>query len=341
MADGQLKTVGKLKSVGDEELRQWLETFLAEHPHLTLAELSRSEHIGMSHPALHAYLKGTYFLEKEVGGSGVNPENTKIEDKVRAYRDKVEGTVRHGFKNSFIKTRSWQQFQHACMTAINENVIVIVYAKPGVGKSRCMAEFSTEQMRTRPIEILCSANITTRYFVQKIAKQCSISDTKPTAQLEDLIADKLKKNPRPLFVDQANYLNEKGLGTICYLWERARIPIVLFGTHDLKDLFARSSLTEDVRVQLSSRIAMHYPLKELSREEVASIVTRVLGDRATPKVLAHIYNATHGNHRHLDMVLPRLSQMVDKNLERLDDPEDDKVTMESLIDNVASRLMIG
>jgi DNA transposition AAA+ family ATPase len=337
--NGHIKIVGGGRDVGDEKLRLWLDEYIKEHPHMTTAELSRSNQIGMSRTALDAYLDGTYFLATGAGGMGVSPKNSKLEDKIRTFRDRVEGTERHGYKNSFIQTRSWMQFQHACKTAIEENVIVIVYGKPGVGKSRSMKQFETDRMTTLPVEILCSANITTRYFVQKIARQLGLSDVPPTAKLEDMIVDRLKKSPRPLFVDQANYLNEKALGTICYIWELARIPIVLLGTHDLKELFTRSTLTEDVRVQLSSRIAMHYPLMELSLDEVRTIVTRVLGDaRATNEVIAQIHNATLGNHRHLDMIMPRIAQAIDKNADRLDEG---KVKVDQLVERAARKLMVG
>lgn len=345
MQRASVNVVGGGRDVGDEELRQWLESYIAGHPHLTTTVLAHPDQIGGSRTQLDSYLNGTYFLPKAQGGMGVNPANSKLEGNIRAYRERVEGTVRHGYHNSFLQTRSWQQFQHACNTAIRENVIVIVYAKPGVGKSRCLMEYSTARLKTMPITVLCSANITTRYFVQKIAQQAGVRDNIPTAKLEDLICEKLKKNPRPLFVDQANYLNEKALGTICYLWERVRLPIVLIGTHDLKELFTKSNLTEDVRVQLSSRIAMHYPLKELSVEEVKTIVTAVLGSRATPYVIAHIMKATNNNHRHLDMILPRVSAAIDKHADgtgKLISPADGKeVSVEELIDDAASRLMVG
>jgi DNA transposition AAA+ family ATPase len=261
-----------------------------------------------------------------------------LEEKIRAYREKVEGTERHGYTNTFLDTRSWMQFQHACKTAVEENVIVVVYAKPGVGKSRCLQEYSTAKMMTMPMMILCSANITTRYFVQKIARENGLDDRLPTAALEDKIADKLKRTPRPLFVDQANYLNEKGLGTICYLWEKARIPIVLIGTKDLFELFTTSRLTEDVRAQLSSRVAMHYPLMELSIEEVKTIVTRMLGEKATNEVIKQIYNTTNGIHRHVDMMLPRLSEIISKNETEL---KQGAVTIEALIERAGRRLMVA
>lgn len=334
----KLQIAGGSKSVGDEDLRQWLETYIAEHPHLTTNELSRSHHIGKSKTALDAYLNGTYFLSKEAGGHGVNPSKSDIEPSIREYREKVEGTVRHGYKNSFIETRSWMQLQHACKTAIEENVIIVVYGKPGVGKTRCLREFSNSRMSTLPIEILCSANITTRYFVQKIAQQLKVNDNLPTAKLEDVIAEKLKRSPRPIIVDQANYLNEKGLGAICYIWDLARVPFILSGTKDLHELFTRSSLTEDVRVQISSRVAMHYPLMELSIEEVKTIVKHVLGSRATPKVISNLYNAVHGNHRHLDMILPRIAALIDVNQNGNEISEADLIAM---TDKAASRLMVG
>lgn len=335
-AANKLTVVGS--DVGDEDLRLWLTDYLAEHDHITTNEIARTDHIGASKTALDAYLNCTYFLDKDAGGMGVNPKNSNLEPKIRAYRNKVEGTVRHGYKNSFIETRSWKQLQHACKTAIEESVIVVVWGKPGIGKSRCSLEFANNSTKTRPIEILCSANITTRYFVQKIARELGLSDLPPTAKLEDMIVERLKDKPRPFFVDQANYLNEKALGSVCYIWEKSRIPIVLIGTKDLFELFTRSSLTEDVRVQLSSRVAMHYPLMELSIEEVKTIVIRVLGDRATPDVVRHIYEATHGNHRHLDMVMPRLAQSIESNREGLDNGH---VTMDKLVDKATSRLLVG
>ena len=340
MAEAKLKIVGGTNAIGDEELRLWLEKYIEDHPHLPTSVLARDDHIGGSRTQLDAYIAGTYFIPKESGGLGVNPKNSKVETNIRAYRERVEGTIRHGYSNSFIETRSWMQFLHACKTAIEENVIVVVYAKPGVGKSRAVQEYSQMKMTTMPIQILCSANITTRYFVMKIARECGLDDKAPTAQLEDRIAEKLKRNPRPIFVDHANYLNEKGLGTICYLWEKARIPFILIGTQNLFDLFTTSRLTEDVREQLSSRVAMHYPLMELSIEEVKSICHRALGKYATNAAVEKLFNFTHGNHRHLDMILPRVRQYAETpdNAALL---QNDITYMEDIINKASSRLMIG
>src|ERR1700754_2015463 len=113
----------------DEELRLWLVGHIERNPHLTTVVLSRKEagYIGASKPQLDAYVKGIYFLPKENGGMGINPKGSNIETLVRNYRETVEGTVRHGYANSFIKTKTWHQLRLACSTAIEEKVIVVVY----------------------------------------------------------------------------------------------------------------------------------------------------------------------------------------------------------------------
>ena len=341
MTEANLKIVKSNQYEPDEKLRLWLKQFIAEHPHLPTTVLERDDHIGYSRTALDAYINGTYFLPKASGGVfSKPPQKSKIEDKIRAYRDKVEGITRHGIKEGFIYTRLWQQFQFLCKTAIEEKAIVIGYGKPGVGKSRALQEYKTEKMTTMPIEIFCSVNITTRYFVQKIAKEVGVDTHPPTAQLEDLIAEKIKKSPpRLLVVDQANYLNEKALGTICYLWEKAnRNPIVLLGTKDLFDLFMSSRLTEDVRAQLTSRVAWHCPFVSLEIAEVKAIVTQMLGAKATTDIVEQIFNLTGGNHRHLTTVLPRVAGTLRANEKEI---ENGTFQIEEVIAQAGRKLLVA
>ena len=334
----KLEVVGG-KPLWDEELRLWLETFIKSLPHLTTAVLERSEHIDVSKTSLDAYLQRIYFLPKEQGGMGVAPDGkSSLEAKIRAYRERVEGTERHDYRQTFVETRAWHQFRHACHTAISENAIVVVYARPGCGKSRALQQYALAELKTPPINILCSANITPRYFVQKLAHELRLDDRVPTARLEDNIAERLKKHPRPIFVDQANYLTEKSLGTICYLWELARIPFVLVGTKDLYELFTTSRLTEDVRAQLSSRVAMHYPLVELNAGELKAIVARALGDQATDAAVAKILSVTGGNFRHVDMLLPRAKELANRNQTGLNDGS---IQLEEIIETAGRRLMVG
>jgi DNA transposition AAA+ family ATPase len=325
------------ESVWDEELRQWLSDYIAAHSHHPTAVLSRSHYIGIARIALDAYLAGTYFLPKEQGGQGANPVESNLEEAIRAFRDRIEGTARHKYANNFTETRTYAQLEHACETAINENVITVCYGRPGIGKSRCLMEFAARKMVTPPISILCSRNITAAYFASVIAERIGIAGDGPLARLDDRLGNRLRRSPRPLFVDQANYLPEQALGTICHSWEIARIPIVLVGTKSLHDLFFKSKLTQDVRAQISSRIALHYPLAELTPKEAKAIIQRGLGTDATDEVVAQIYNVTEGVYRHVEMILPRIIELKSKNHLEL---EEGTVKMQAIINIAGSRLMI-
>jgi len=320
----------------DEELRLWLKGYVENHPHQPTAVLSRVQYVGVSRKALDSYIAGTYFLAKDDGGEGVDSRTSKIEHAIRAFRERVEGSPRHGYTGTFVETRTWHQVREACATAINENAIVVVVGKLGVGKSRCLLEYAARKMSTAPVSILCSPNITTHYFVQRLAHELKLADLATTSKLEDKIVEKLRRYQRPLFVDQANYLREKALGSICYIWEVARIPVVLSGTNALHTLFVTSKLTEEVREQLSSRVALYYLLAELTLPEAKAILKRWLGEEATDEPVAQIITITGGIHRHVDMIVPRILELRERNRAKL---EAGAVTMEQIVRAAGSRMM--
>jgi DNA transposition AAA+ family ATPase len=332
MENKKLQTVGKKGP--DEDLRQWLENYIKRHPHLTPAVLERSDHIGGSRTMIDDYLAGKYFLPKESGGKGV--QNSKVERLVRAYQEKVEGTVRHGYAGTFTETISWKRLVSAWDVAVEQNLIVACYGKPGVGKTRCLTELMVRRNTTMPVAVECSPNITVRYFAVLLAKAVGVAENRCIPELEDLVAEKLKKNPRPIIVDQANYLSPKSLGTICYIWNKARVPILLAGTQELFNLFHTASLKEDERGQLTSRVARHYPLPELSHAEMKAILKRGLGDAASDEVIAKVVTATGSSYRTLDFIIPLILELTKKNKEEL---KSGKLTMADITATAASRLI--
>jgi DNA transposition AAA+ family ATPase len=336
MAVDKLKIVGD-KPLWDEELRSWLEKYIAEYPHHTPEILARSHYIGLPRVILDEYLEGSYFLPKQAGGKGHKSEGSRVEPFIRRFRESIEGPLRHGYTRTFIQTRAWNCMQSACETAIREKAVVVVYGKPGVGKSRCLLEFARRNMLTAPVFVLCSRNVTYSYFAKRLARGIGLSDSAITPKLEENAAEKLRRYPRPLFIDQANYLCEKGLGTVCYIWESANVPVVLTGTKRLYDTFMSSHLIEDVRAQLSSRIALYYELPGLSVQEAKTIIERGLGDIATDEVVALICNVTGGIHRHIDMIIPRVLDLMERNKEQIAQRE---LTIKDIISTASSRLML-
>lgn len=322
----------------DEELRCWLKNYIATHPNHPTTVLSHGQYIGVSRSALEAYITGTYFLPKKLGGEGVDPNSSKIEFAIRAFRERMEGSPRHGYIRTFAETRTWFQVEEACRTAINENVIVVIYGKPGIGKTRCLLEYASRKLSTAPVNVLCSPNITTYYFVQRIAQELRLENQSSTSKLEDKIVERLKRYPRPLFIDQANYLKESALGSVCYIWELARVPVVLAGTQALHLMFTTSKMIEEVREQLSSRVAIYYLLSELTLAEAKAIIQRGLGDDANDEVIAQIMKVTQGVHCHVDMIIPRILDLKSRNTQKL---EDGDVTMKDIVMAAGMKMRLG
>lgn len=322
----------------DEELREWLENYILEHPNHDSSVLSRSQFIGLPCGVLDSYLAKTYFTAKALGGEGNKTKKSKVEPTIRAYRNRIGGTIRHGYGKPFFETNTWKQMRNALRIALKENAIIVAYGKPGVGKSKSLNEFALREMSNAPLIILCSRNVTAGYFVKAIATELNVKNYGQIAEIEDAIIQRLEKSPRPLFVDQANYLNERSLGSVCHIWEKTKIPIALVGTKALFDAFMRSTLTEDVRAQLTSRIAIHYLLPELSIEEVKAIVQHSFGTETTDEIIAQIYNLTGGIHRNVEMLITRVLDLKEKNLDLLDSGE---VKMSEIINIAGSRLMIA
>jgi hypothetical protein len=319
----------------DEELRSWLKKHLAEHPHLNTTILSRSQYIGMSRQALDSYLKGKYFLPKSAGGKGIDRKTSKVEDLIRAYRERIELPVRHASAGEFVKTDNWFKLQSACQTAVNNRVIVVVYGRPGIGKSRCLSEFALQRLITYPVCILCSRNIAAKYFVDEIAREIEAKKQTSIAATEGEIVRRLLLHPRPLFIDQSNFLPERCLGTLCYLWEKTKVPIVLVGTTDLYTAFIQSTVTEDARAQISSRVTMFYHLSGLSEEEARIILQRWLGEDATDEAVSLIYKGTGGVFRYIETGIHNILQLKALNTEALASGE---MTMLDLIRIALSRL---
>jgi DNA transposition AAA+ family ATPase len=332
-----IKLVGEAAPVADERLRGWLEEHQRAHPHLTSEVLARR--IGVSRAQIDRYLAGKYFKPKPEG-DGVNPATSKLESKIRKYRESIEGTERRGYKSTFMKTGAWFKAQKGIEIAINEKLLVIICGSPGRGKTKSITQFIVDNLTALVVRVKCSPNIHAKYFVQRLAQEVggAISTSGSIAKIEDDIVAQLRKSPRPVIVDQANYLPAKSLGSCSYIWEEAMVPFVLFGTKDLYRTFTSPQMAEDERAQLASRVAVHYLLDDLSVQEVKTIATKVLGPAATDSVVAQVMKMIAGSYRALDNLLPCALELGRANEAQLASGE---VTWEEIIVEAGSRLLIA
>ncbi len=83
---------------------------------------------------------------------------------------------------------------------------------------------------------------------------------------------------------------------------------------------------------------MYYPLPELTLPEAKAIIERGLGAAATADVIAQIVTVTGGIHRSVDMILPRILELMSRNRRKLESGE---VTIPQIITVAGTRVMAG
>ena len=98
-----------------------------------------------------------------------------------------------------------------------------------------------------------------------------------------------------------------------------------------------TQLTEDVRGQLTSRIALHYLLPELAKVETEAILHHALGEEVTDEMVEQIHQVTGGNFRSVDMIIPRILELEQRNRQKL---ANGTVKMNEIIKVAAARLMV-
>lgn len=321
----------------DEDLRAWLEIYLLENPKYNTNILSRSYHIGIPRQVLDSYLAGEYFLPAALGGKGNDPQKSKVEEAVRLFRQKIEGSDFQTRSFELYETETWKQLKKACQVALDEKTIVIICGNPGVGKSLGLREFAAREMLTPPVSILCSRNITTFNFVEQIARELNLKGKGTVPEIENQIIARVQRSPRVLFVDQANFLGAKSFGSIMHIREKAHIPIVVCGTLGLLKIFSDQKISDDLREQFASRIGYSIELIGLTLGEVKTIVKRSLGDETDDANIAEIYNLTRQSFRRLNILLARIKDLMRQNEAEL---ASGAITLKELVEIAAARLIL-
>ncbi len=79
-------------------------------------------------------------------------------------------------------------------------------------------------------------------------------------------------------------------------------------------------------------------LSELSPAEAKAIIQRGLGDDATDEVVAQILTITGGVHRQVDLIIPRILDLKERNRRKL---ADGGVTMWEIVATAGTKIMTG
>jgi DNA transposition AAA+ family ATPase len=105
------------------------------------------------------------------------------------------------------------------------------YGKSGVGKSTAAA-YAANKHKAYYVQV--KAAWTRKYLCQMVLGQMGITPEKTLAEMVDQIAEQLTKSKRPLIVDEADFLVQKGMIEIIRdIYESSFATIILIGEENL------------------------------------------------------------------------------------------------------------
>lgn len=203
----------------------------------------------------------------------------------------------------FIKTTTWQRVQAACDAALADHLLVVIAGPRGVGKTRCLREYARREMASPPIYIDCRPQMRAGDLIRELARRLDLAVEQTVPRLEGQVIAELKRMAQPLFIDQADYLNERGLTTLSHLWDQGQVAVVLAGTPNLYERIKAIEMVE-------SRVATYCLLAEMSDAEIKSLLKQVAGKRLSEAELNEIRQLTGGTHGPVQLLLRIIERVV-------------------------------
>lgn len=234
----------------------------------SLSQAVIAKEIGISETQLSQYLKGIY--QERVSAEAYTQLENKIQQwlDVRASRKEQQNQLPSQPK--FFDTSITQRVTSTLAYAQMMGDLVIIYGGAGLGKTITIANYKAANPNVFTIEAT-PTTATMGGIMRAISKACGINSVKGhNDALEQAIIDRLKNTQGLLIIDEAQFLNERGLECARRIAELAGIGLALVGNETVYgQLTGRNRGAEFA--QLFSRIGKRVRLTTPSKADVKDL----------------------------------------------------------------------
>ena len=124
--------------------------------------------------------------------------------------------------------------------ALSESRMVNIHGKAAPGVYAACKDV-LDRAKPKPLFLVMDSKSTRRTFLLFLAEALGIHIQKATMlEVESLVLTKLQVEPRSIFIDMAQNLSPANVHTVCLLWDKARVPVILLSAESAADTFTVS-----------------------------------------------------------------------------------------------------
>ena len=170
----------------------------------------------------------------------------------------------------FVKTKNVKNFvslmEEATQLPNNIPKIILVYGEYGLGKSETIKWWT---FKNDCIYVRANQGMTSRWLLSEIAEELG---EEPFWHIQDtfnLVEQKLKQNPKPLIIDEVDYLvNNNVIEVLRDLHDRTGCPMILVGMVNIDKKLSRYP-------HLKDRIYKSFKFESYDKQDIKQILSEL------------------------------------------------------------------
>ena len=180
--------------------------------------------------------------------------------------------------------------------------IVMVSGEPGTGKTTTLQSSACDH---NAVYVRMVAVVTIASLLESLCFELGVDGGRRNSERLKWIVDTLKHDPRPIFIDEADFLtrDSRMLETIRDIHDLAKVPVVLIGMDGMERKLAH-------HMQFSGRISQRVDFKRCDLED-AGLLTRELCEvEVAPDLVKRMHSKTRGSIRGIIVALAQFERFA-------------------------------
>jgi DNA transposition AAA+ family ATPase len=262
-----------------QEVRAKALRFMEKH---TMSQASFANHVNVSPTTMSQFIRELY-------SGNLEEICTKITDFIDLEVERQETPSDF----DFVETSVAIQVRDALNIAKKTRRPVIITSQPGDGKTEALNHYADSQT----ILITCRSTMNTLNLMGELASRVKVSTKNSTDHILRRIATSFVSKPRTLIIDEAQHLRPRSLDAIRYIWDMAKIPVMLSGNDELVQ-----TLQSDARLaQILSRLT-YMKILRISYEDAVHLIQQRFPGMA-PQTMRKLYDTSQSTRMLCDFIV--------------------------------------